>query len=189
MTGDVKDHILRSTLAVIARDGMRAVTHRRVAEDAGVAVGLITYYFSSTRTLLESALEAVIDQEVERYDRRADELAASAPDRAALVAFLLEEVLQWSRPSRRRDAGAIWALAMERTADPATQEVYSRWAGASRRAFTRVAALAGAGDPEVDGALLEATIVGLSFDATLAPRLDRELVLRVIERQLDRIGA
>lgn len=189
MSSDVKSQILRTTLAVIAGDGMRAVTHRRIAEDTGVAVGLITYYFSSTQALLESALHAVIAQEVERYEARVAELAASAPDRAALARFLVEEVLQWTEPSRRRDAGAIWALTMDRSGDPGRQEAYARWTAASRQTFARVAALAGAGDPAIDGALLEATIVGLSFDATLAPELDRRLVRQVIERQLDRVAA
>jgi DNA-binding transcriptional regulator YbjK len=189
VSSDVRSQILRTTLAVIAGDGMRAVTHRRIAEDTGVAVGLITYYFSSTPALLESALQAVIAQEIERYEARAAELAASEPDRAALARFLVDEVLQWTEPARRRNAGAIWALTMDRSADPGRQEAYARWAEASRETFTRVAALAGAEDPAIDGALLEATIVGLSFDATLAPELDRHLVREVIDRQLDRIGA
>jgi DNA-binding transcriptional regulator YbjK len=188
MSSDVKDQILRTTLAVIAGDGMRAVTHRRIATDTGVAVGLITYYFSSTQALLESALHAVIAQEVERYESRVAELAASAPDRGALASFLVEEVLQWREPSRRGNAGAIWALTMDRSGDPGRQAAYARWAAASRQTFACVAALAGAADPAIDGALLEATIVGLSFDATLAPELDRPLVRQVIERQLDRLG-
>jgi DNA-binding transcriptional regulator YbjK len=41
--------ILEAELAIAGGDGASAVTHRAVSEKAGVAPGLITYCFASTR--------------------------------------------------------------------------------------------------------------------------------------------
>jgi len=46
---------LQAVLDIIAKDGMRAVRHRAVAERAGVSLGTTTYYFSSIEDLIISA--------------------------------------------------------------------------------------------------------------------------------------
>jgi AcrR family transcriptional regulator len=47
--------LLDATLRVIARDGVRAVTHRAVAREAGLSVSLTTYYFVDLYDLIASA--------------------------------------------------------------------------------------------------------------------------------------
>lgn len=47
--------ILQATLNVIAREGIRGVTHRAVAAEAGVQLSLTTYYFSDIEQLLKEA--------------------------------------------------------------------------------------------------------------------------------------
>lgn len=49
--------ILDAAVAIIVRDQMRHVTHRHVAETAGVSLGAIRYYFSSREELLLAALD------------------------------------------------------------------------------------------------------------------------------------
>jgi len=48
-------HILQVVLDIIVKDGMRAVRHRHVAEQAEVALGTTTYHFSSIEDLIVSA--------------------------------------------------------------------------------------------------------------------------------------
>ena len=47
--------LLDATLRVVARDGVRAVTHRAVAKEAGLSVSLTTYYFVDLYDLIASA--------------------------------------------------------------------------------------------------------------------------------------
>ena len=47
--------LLDATLRVIARDGVRSVTHRGVAREAGLSVSLTTYYFVDLYDLIASA--------------------------------------------------------------------------------------------------------------------------------------
>lgn len=47
--------LLAAALRVIARDGVRAVTHRAVAKEAGLSVSLTTYYFVDLFDLIASA--------------------------------------------------------------------------------------------------------------------------------------
>src|SRR3954462_3237525 len=98
-----REQILEATLRVIGRSGREAVTHRAVAEEAGVPLGSTTYYFDSRDDLLRQSLEHVAASEVEPYrelgeqlrdvkspdelaDRLVDELVAAAQDRIAYIA-------------------------------------------------------------------------------------------------------
>lgn len=47
--------LLDATLRVIAREGVRSVTHRAVAREAGLSVSLTTYYFVDLYDLIASA--------------------------------------------------------------------------------------------------------------------------------------
>ncbi len=52
-----RELILDTTLRLIASGGVDSVTHRRVAEDAGIPLGSTTYYFDSKEHLLREAFE------------------------------------------------------------------------------------------------------------------------------------
>ena len=52
--------LLEATLLILGRDGSAAVTHRAVADEAGVPIAATTYYFSSKEDLLREALHLLI---------------------------------------------------------------------------------------------------------------------------------
>jgi DNA-binding transcriptional regulator YbjK len=54
--------ILDATLRVIADGGVDAVTHRRVAAEADVALGSTTYYFASREELLREAFRHYLSE-------------------------------------------------------------------------------------------------------------------------------
>lgn len=56
-----RDRIIAAVIDVVAERGLAAVTHRSVAEAAGVPLGSTTYYFDSLDDLLAGALEKVVD--------------------------------------------------------------------------------------------------------------------------------
>jgi AcrR family transcriptional regulator len=55
--------ILDAVLAVLARHGLSGVSLRAVAREAGVALGLATYYFTDKTTLVAAALERLGTQD------------------------------------------------------------------------------------------------------------------------------
>lgn len=54
---ETRDRILTATLEVIATLGVKGVTHRAVAKQAGVQLSLTTYYFKSLNEMIVAAFE------------------------------------------------------------------------------------------------------------------------------------
>jgi len=80
--------ILEAVLRVVAAEGGEAVTHRRVAAEAGVPLGSTTYYFDSRDALLREAFRCYVAGVFEMIGALARELLR--PSGAALVDFLVE---------------------------------------------------------------------------------------------------
>lgn len=54
--GEKEEWILDAVIAVLSRGGITAVSMRAVATEAGVALGLVNYYFDSKTSLIAAAL-------------------------------------------------------------------------------------------------------------------------------------
>jgi DNA-binding transcriptional regulator YbjK len=183
-----REQILEATLRVIGREGREAVTHRAVAEEAGVPLGSTTYYFDSRDDLLGQALEHVSALEVERYgrlsedlrsvksgrdlaDRLISELVAAAEDRVAYIA----EYELWLEAGRRPDL----------------REAAQNWCNAEQGAVAAAMETLGSSDPRADASIVVAALDGLGErvlareddPASAAKELKPEL-RRLIERLL-----
>jgi len=80
-----RELILETTLQMIARGGIDAITHRKVANAAGIPLGSTTYYFESREHLLRETFDYYIEQVRHLYTRpgRIDSVAE-------FVAYLVE---------------------------------------------------------------------------------------------------
>ncbi|HWM09579.1 MAG TPA: TetR family transcriptional regulator [Solirubrobacteraceae bacterium] len=85
-TSDTRERILHATLRVIAEHGVGAVSNRRVAAEADVALGSLTYHFPSQTTLLRESLMLHVAEEVTRLEAVAASLRASKPTPADAAA-------------------------------------------------------------------------------------------------------
>lgn len=65
-----QQQIIAAAESVLKRDGYHAFTTRRVAEQCGISVGNLTYYFPTKVTLIEALMDAVFG----RYERFAEEI-------------------------------------------------------------------------------------------------------------------
>ena len=83
---------------MIAEGGVGAVTNRRVATEAGVALGSLTYHFPSQTELLRDSLLRYVEEEVARLGAIADALRAASPT-PEQVAEAVEQLLD-SDPTR-----------------------------------------------------------------------------------------
>lgn len=146
---DTRARILHATLRVIAAGGIGAVSNRRVAAEAGVALGSLTYHFRSQTDLLRESLLLYAAEEVARLEALAAELrraAAGGRPSAEQAATVVEQVA--ARDAGRPEEIAELELHLHASRDPALHE-------ASRRCFAAyedfaAAALDALGVPEPD---------------------------------------
>jgi DNA-binding transcriptional regulator YbjK len=79
-----------ATLRVIARGGIEAVTHRRVAAEAGVSHGATTYHFTSRDDLILQAFRHYIRLITAHLDAAWEDLDDRKGGVASVVAFLVD---------------------------------------------------------------------------------------------------
>ena len=113
-----REQLLRATLGVIARDGIPAVTHRRVAAEADVPLGSLTYWFATKDDLLREALRLFVDEETERLRTVGESLSEGmAPEE---IAERFAAVLEAGAGD---DQVAQFELYLEAARNPALREV------------------------------------------------------------------
>lgn len=165
--------IIRATLAVVTRDGAAGVSHRTVAEQAGITTSLITYYFGTLDDLLVAALSSVADE----YSARVRQILDAPGDTLRGLAALIVEA---AGPGRDR-ALAERELATLSARRPALAPVSRRW----REDMAGVAATL-TDDPQAIAALVAVTD-GLCTAVLIANiPADIDEVHRVLEQALGR---
>jgi DNA-binding transcriptional regulator YbjK len=175
-----REALLDAVLEVVAEVGVDAVTHRRVAEAAGLPLASTTYWFDSKEHLLTAALERAAERDIERLRAFLREAPQPPADPLATVVRAILGPPEESTQACRAWLLATYALMLEAARRPALREVTTRWTGAYLDALSPLLAGAGAEHPRSDAELLLATADGLlieqlaSDDASdLAPRLRR----------------
>jgi TetR/AcrR family transcriptional regulator, regulator of biofilm formation and stress response len=185
-----REAILRATLRVIGRRGADAVTHRAVADEAGVSLSATTYYFASKEELLQQTLLLAAREDTERLERLVLELAP----RALSVDEWAEAVARVVGAELREDAAthvALFELGLEATRIPALREELGRWQTAHHRLAEMGCRAVGSGEPELDARVVVAALTGLMLEALAGDRDDfEEAVLRpVLTRLFARLAA
>ncbi|MFN0153916.1 MAG: TetR/AcrR family transcriptional regulator [Gaiella sp.] len=64
--GEGRQALIEATIRVVARFGLRGLTHRAVAREAGVTHGLVTFHFGSRQELIREALVVAARESIER---------------------------------------------------------------------------------------------------------------------------
>jgi DNA-binding transcriptional regulator YbjK len=130
--GDTRARILHATLRVIAAGGIGAVSNRRVAAEAGVALGSLTYHFPSQTDLLRESLLLYAGEEVARLEALAAELRAAtgtgAEPSAEQAAAVVERIA--ARDTGRPEEIAELELHLHASRDPQLHEASRRCFGA-----------------------------------------------------------
>jgi DNA-binding transcriptional regulator YbjK len=159
-----REALLDAVLRIVAEVGVDAVTHRRVAEVAGLPLASTTYWFESKEHLLTAALERAADRDIERL--RA--LLRDAPEPAAdPLDLVVEAILDPTDDSIHASRGwllATFALLLEAARRPALREVRDRWTDAYMDSLPSLLAAAGSRNPRSDTQLLLAASDGLLLE-------------------------
>ncbi|MER6350895.1 TetR family transcriptional regulator [Streptomyces sp. NPDC001634] len=168
--GEGREALLNAAVRVVARGGLRRLTYRAVAEEAGVTHGLVVHHFGSRDALIEEALAHTIRTslstsalepgtgKVADFSTGLSDMVTADPDTQAFQYELLLE-------SRRRPELLPQLRALYDEYFDATRRELSRMLpDAADRALTRLvfAALDGLvlhqlvfGEPDVTDAALE----------------------------------
>ena len=136
---DKQQQILDGALTLLARSGISGVSMRAVAREAGVALGLVNYYYEGKTALIAAALERIGEQDAALLDHA----TATAPDerlRQTLRRVVSPEMLTPDYLALRLQ---LWALPQ---ADAELAEVN---AAAHRRYRDGLAALISAARPDL----------------------------------------
>lgn len=94
-TTPVRERILAAVLHIIGSDGIAAVTNRRIAAQAQVSLGSITYHFPSQTDLLRDALLGFVTEETTRLTDLAEQYrdkGLSLQDAAALTEQVVKDL-------------------------------------------------------------------------------------------------
>jgi DNA-binding transcriptional regulator YbjK len=160
----LREAIVIATVRIVARDGVGAVTHRRVAEEAGVSLSSTTWHFASKGEILEAALRWAAQREVERVDAMADSIAAASAggfDPEAWGEELAAWVVAQSEGAEREVTVALYRLQLETLGRPGAIGVHREWGAALEDVGERVLGPAGSATPALDTRLVVAALDGL----------------------------
>ena len=175
--------ILEAALQVVGEVGPDALTHRRVAQVAGVPLAATTYWFASKADLLAEAYRLAARRETDRVEALADEAVAAgvAPQD---VAPLLTRIAAADVAAGRTALIAAYALWIEAARRPELRDIERGWTEANVAAVERVLRAAGRPRPALDAHILVAVLDGLVLEqvATDDPGYARDVLEPALAR-------
>jgi DNA-binding transcriptional regulator YbjK len=179
----VREAIVAATVRIVAREGVAAVSHRRLAAEADVALSSTTWHFATKADILEAALRWTADREVERIGAIADRLAGTDFDPSAwaeeLADWLLEQVT-----TEREIAVALYRLQVELLGSPPALEVHREWGVGLLAVGERVLEHSPTATPDLDVRLIVAALDGLRMGVLNSGEQDLDWLRQAVRRQL-----
>ncbi|HKG39448.1 MAG TPA: TetR family transcriptional regulator [Conexibacter sp.] len=161
--GDTRARILHATLRTIAAGGIGAVSNRRVAAEAGVALGSLTYHFPSQTDLLRESLLLYAEEEVARLEALAAALRAGTDagdgPSAEQAAVVVEQVA--ARNTGRPEEIAELELHLHASRDPELHDASRRCFEAYERFAAAALVALGVPEPERHARTVVALLCGL----------------------------
>jgi DNA-binding transcriptional regulator YbjK len=168
--GDGREALLDASVRVVAKGGLRALTYRNVAAEAGVAHGLVRHYFGNRDVLVKEALEHAtreslsesgMEENISSVDDFAKDLVKWVRDDPEQQIFQYELILQSIRQEEMQ---------------PAVQQLHKDYREAMR---AQLIGLGFGDDPDLAN-LVFAALDGLVFEQ-VALR-DEDVMVRALEK-------
>jgi DNA-binding transcriptional regulator YbjK len=178
----VREAIVAATVRIVAREGVAAVTHRRLAAEAGVSLSSTTWHFAAKADILEAALRWTARREVARIAEIAARLEGDFDPAAwaeELAAWLLEQVT-----GEREIAVALYRLQIELLGSPGAREVHREWGRQLRALGDRVLENSATLTPDLDIRLVVAALDGLRLSVLSAGEEETDWLRPAVRRQL-----
>lgn len=177
-----REALLEAVLRIVAEVGPDAVTHRRVAEVAGLPLASTTYWFDSKEHLLTAALELAAERDTARLLALGAEMEHADIDPLDAVVAAIGDCDDSSQPNRGSII-ATFALLLEAARRPALQQISQRWSEAYLLTLSRLLERAGSASPRADAELLIGATDGLLLEQLASGRNEN------LNAQLRRLAA
>jgi TetR/AcrR family transcriptional regulator, regulator of biofilm formation and stress response len=179
----VREAIVTATVRVVAREGVAAVTHRRVAGEANVSLSSTTWHFATKADILEAALRWTASREVARITEIAERLDGAEFDPAAWAEELSDWVIE--QVTGERDVVvALYRLQIELLGTSGAREVHREWGRSLRALGDRVLQHSTTLTPDLDIRLIVAALDGLRLSALSEEEVATEWLRPAVHRQL-----
>jgi TetR/AcrR family transcriptional regulator, regulator of biofilm formation and stress response len=170
---ETRERILRATLALLAEEGTAALSNRRIAAAAEVALGSLTYHFPSQASLLRESLLLYVGEEVERLEAIAAALEARDPSPEEVAADI-EGLI--GRSSGGPGPLAELELHLQAARDPELQEASARCFAAYDTLAASALGTLGVADPARHASAFVALVTGLGVRRLGTGAADTEAV-------------
>lgn len=172
---DRRAHVLDTAIEIIARDGVRALTHRAIDTALALPAGSTSYYFRTRHALLTAIVDRITLRS--RADFRdafggrppAVQAGTTVADTATEAATAIGSWLDALIARRRADVVARYALALELRGDSELHERLMRCLFSAEHA-TELCTELGIADPTAAAADLLAVLDGAVFDRVAGAR-------------------
>ena len=162
-----REAVLEAALTIIARDGLRSLTHRSIAAEMGTSVRAATYHFASIEELIEAAFSWYVERALERFHLLAESLPASPSAEEAGEA--LWRALEIDLVSERRGLVLEYTVLLELERRPTLAPGFQVWQGALLALIERCARAMASPRPALHARLVLATLRGLELEALSRP--------------------
>ena len=162
-----REALLRATIELLGETGAKSVTHRAVAERAGLALASTTYYFESVHQLIEEALKLHVAERVAELQGLAAVALGAKGASATDIAERLAEVLA-SAPTPI--LVAQYQMYLEAGRNPALQPAVAEALSAFEGLAAEVLAALGAREPEPTAEAVVALLDGFALHRLARPR-------------------
>jgi TetR/AcrR family transcriptional regulator, regulator of biofilm formation and stress response len=177
----VREAIVAATVRIVAGDGVSAVTHRRLAAEAGVSLSSTTWHFATKADILVAALRWTAEREVERIAGIAARLEGAGFDAHAWAGELADWMVE--QVSRDRQVVvALYRLQIELLGRPEARAVHREWGERLRTVGERV--LSESPTADLDIRLVAAALDGLRLAAVSADEDDPAALRAAVQRLL-----
>lgn len=163
-----RERIVHAALRVIGTQGLAELTNRRVAAEAQVSLGSLTYHFDSQEELVRESLLAFVAAETARITAIADRLAdhvASVEEAAVAAQQAMTEM------TLGPEELGVFELYVQSARDPALHDAVRACFAAYDHAAARALALLGIADADQLAQHVVALVMGSQLRrlATAAP--------------------
>jgi TetR/AcrR family transcriptional regulator, regulator of biofilm formation and stress response len=179
----VREAIVAATVRIVAGEGVAAVTHRRVAAEAGVALSSTTWHFATKADILEAALHWTARREVDRIAGIADRLGDTGFDASAWAAELADWLIE-QVTVEREIAVALYRLQVELLGSDGARTVHREWGQGLLAVGEPVLEHSSTPTPELDVRLVVAALDGLRMSVLNSGERDIDWLRPAVHRQL-----
>lgn len=185
-----RDAILRAAVELIGEQGPDALTHRAVAERAGVPLSATTYWFTSKDEIFREAVAFAAGEEVDRLERLVLDLATRHVTPKAWAHELSAALLADATRDPAQPV-AMFEFVLEASREPALRDEVARWESAHLRLAEAGLRAVGSADPKTDAHIVVAVVSGLMLGllANPNPAFERDVVRPTLERLFTTLAA